>query len=169
MSTSLVEDCMILSPNDVLGHHPLHPDIHYWVEEADIPSFISLHFKNGKEQTLNLEWSEITFGTRAYFTCTCGSMVGKLYLPAQGNEFKCRACHGLKYRLSSYNRHSTAGRALYQVDRLQKLSENRASMGRIFYKGNFTKPFQRFLRQCDRAGFKSIVDGANDLKMLVGG
>ena len=40
-------------------------------------------------------------------------------------------------------------------------------MSRIFYEGKFTKRFERFLGQCERAGFNSIVQGANDLKKLV--
>ena len=40
-------------------------------------------------------------------------------------------------------------------------------MSRIFYDGNYTKRFERFLGQCERAGFNTIVDGANALKQLV--
>jgi hypothetical protein len=114
-----------------------------------------------------MEWEDITYGKRAYFICECGHRATKLYLPHNGHEFKCRKCHGLQYQLTTFNRYSVAGRSMYRMNRLHKLSNERAGMSRIFYNGNYTKRFERFLGLCDRAGLDHIVKGANDLKALI--
>ena len=142
-------------------------DIDYWLENPMDPSIVLISVGGGEPQRLNLEWQEITFGERAYFRCVCGNRATKLYLPVHGKEFKCRQCHGLRYQLNSFDRNSAAGRSLYQLNRLHKLANSRASMGRILYKGNYTKRFERFLGLCERAGYDSIVKGANDLRVLL--
>lgn len=175
-----VEDSFALTPRDILRNierprrigtnaDDRRADVNYWLDHTgdDFAALISVG-KN-EPQRVVMEWQEITFGERAYFRCACGLRASKLHLPLGGNEFKCRKCHKLQYQLTHINRHSVAGRALYRVNRLQKLLDQRASMGRILYKGNYSDRFERFLRMCDRAGFDSIVQGANDLKALIKG
>ncbi|MES2953016.1 MAG: hypothetical protein V4674_00450 [Patescibacteria group bacterium] len=144
-------------------------DITCWLENASGPSLVAVSINGHAPQSLQVEWEQITYGERAYFRCDCGSRATKLYLPPNGHTFKCRNCHGLQYQLSSFNRHSVAGVALYRMNRLQKLANSRADIGRILYKGSYTKRFERFLGLCDRAGLDSIVRGANDLKTLIEG
>ncbi len=169
MAESFVEDSITLTPKDIfLNRHEVHAGIDYWLEDNDSSTaFVSV---GGKEpQTLHVEWQDITYGKRAYFRCTCERRATKLYLPSNGSQFKCRACHGLQYQLSTFNRRSVAGRSIYRLNRLRKLADSRASMGRILYKGNYTKRFERFLGLCDRAGLDSIVKGAEDLRALIKG
>jgi len=45
--------------------------------------------------------------------------------------------------------------------------ESREKMGRILYKNNFTKRFERFLNLCNKAGLDDVVKGANTLKELI--
>lgn len=127
--------------------------------------FVSVNGQN--PQKFAWELVEMTFGEKAYFYCPCGYRATKLYLPPNSSEFKCRKCHKLRYELTVLNRKSVAGKSIYQINRLHKLANSRAGMSRIFYNGNFTKRFERFLRLCDRAGLESIVKGANDLKALI--
>jgi hypothetical protein len=168
MSTSLfVEDSFSIKPKDLLAETLVKPGISYWYEDPEDWSVWSISVNGSDPQEIKMEWEPITFGDRPYFRCECSRRASKLYLPPNGHEFKCRDCHNLSYQLASFNRHSPAGRKLYQVNRLNKLSNNRAGMSRIFYEGKYTKRFERFLRQCERAGFNSIVEGANALKKLV--
>lgn len=146
-----------------------HADVDYWLEDPLRPSVLLVSVGGQEPQRINLEWIVITFGQRAYFRCDCGSRAAKLYLPLKGKEFKCRQCHKLQYQLTRINRRSVAGRAMYRMNRLQKLSDTRVSMGRILYNGKYSERFERFLRLCDRAGFDGIVKGANELKALIQG
>lgn len=179
MNTELiVEDAFSISPKDILKNvHPMRKinskaninrfDISYWMDDSpDAPGvFISA---GGKEpQRFDLEWTRITYGQRAYFRCSCGSRVSKLYLPIRGNLFGCRKCHKLQYFLTTLNKNSVAGMKLYKMNRLQKLSNSRANMSRILYNGNFSKRFERFLRLCGRAGFDNVINSANDLRALI--
>lgn len=181
MTTGLfVEDCFTLTPKDVgrrfdrirkLGINSLEsrPGVNYWFDDMSEPSFLFLSVDGHEPQKFTWEIIELTFGERAYFHCLCGRRVSKLFLPLHGKEFKCRKCHRLQYQLSSFNKNSIAGKSLYRMNRLHKLANSRAGMSRIFYNGNFTQRFERFLGLCDRAGLDSIVQGANDLKALVNG
>jgi hypothetical protein len=175
-----VEECFTLTPRDVgnridrirkLGINILEnrPGIRYWFDDDDRPMYLFISVDGREAQKLRWEQVEITFGIREYFYCLCGQKSTKLYLLPNGKEFKCRICHNLKYRLSTFNRYSVAGKAIYKMDRLQKLANNRASMSRIFYNGHYTKRFEKFLKLCDKAGLDSIVRGAQDLKELIQG
>ncbi len=169
MSTesNYVEDSLTLTTRDLLQGVYKSPDITYWQENDNDQSVWSISVKGNEPQEINMEWESITYGERPYFRCECGHRATKLYLPANSHEFKCRDCHNLHYQLTTFNRYSINGKKLYQLNRLNKLSNNRASMSRIFYEGKFTKRFERFLGQCEKAGFNSIVQGANDLKILM--
>jgi len=171
MNTNLlVENSFSITANDALeGRQHNRSDLNYWLEDENDPSAITVSIAGNEPQELNLEWVDITYGSRAYFLCSCGLRVARLYLPGNCKEFRCRRCHGLQYQLTTFNRYSIAGRKLYQINRLNKLSGNREGMSRIFYNGNYTKRFERFLGQCERAGFDSIVEGANALKLLING
>ena len=181
MTTGLfIEDCFALNTRDV-GRRPdrirkleinkleRRPDVNYWFDDISEPTRLFLSVDGNKPQEFVWETVELTFGERAYFRCVCGHRASKLYLPRNSMQFKCKKCHGLQYQLSSFNRYSIAGRSLYRMNRLQKLAGSRENMGRILYNGNYTKRFERFLSLCDRAGFDSIVQGANDLKTLING
>jgi hypothetical protein len=175
-----VEECFELTPRDVgnridcirkLGINILEnrPEIRYWFDDDDRPMYLFISVEGNEPQKLRWEQVEITFGLREYFYCQCGQRSAKLYLLPNGTEFQCRICHKLRYRLTSFNRNSIAGKTIYKMDRLHKLANDRASMSRIFYNGEYTKRFKRFLKLCDRAGLDSIVKGANDLKALIHG
>lgn len=167
--STYVEDCLTLTTKDLLNGLYKRSDITYWPEDETDQSVWSISVAGSDPQEIAMEWEDVTYGKRAYFRCSCGYRATKLYLPHDATEFKCRNCHNLQYQLTSFNRYSVAGKALYRVNRMNKLSANRAGMSRIFYNGNYTKRFERFLSQCERAGFNSIVQGANDLKALVQG
>lgn len=180
MNTELIiEDAFSISPKDVLKNvHPMRKinskansnrfNISYWMDDSPDTPGVFISTGGGEEpQRFDLEWIEITYGQRAYFKCSCGLRVSKLYLPIRGNLFGCRKCHKLQYFLTTLNKNSVAGMKLYKMNRLQKLSNSRANMGRILYNGHFSKRFERFLRLCDRAGFSGIVDGADDLRALI--
>ena len=179
-SDLFVEDSFFLSPKDVLRNASRiqkkavdegrkRVDLEYWLEDIGDQSIVLVNVGGKESQRIALEWEGITFGERAYFLCACGHRATKLYLPRSSTQFKCRKCHGLQYQLSSFNRYSTAGRFLYRANRLQKLANNRAGMARIFYNGNYTKRFERFLGLCDKAGLDDVVQGAKALKELVRG
>jgi hypothetical protein len=174
----LVEDCFVLTPRDV-GKRPdrlrrigvnileTRKDINYWFDDINEPTRLFISVDGHEPQEFVWELVDLTFGIREYFYCSCGHRATKLYLPPNGTEFKCRECHKLKYELTLLNRKSVAGGAIYRINRLHKLANDRAAMSRIFYNGEYTKRFNRFLGLCDQAGLDSIVKGANDLKELI--
>ena len=176
----LVENCFILTPRDVgcsfdnikkLGISSLDnkPEIAYWFDTDKELTYLFISVDGQEPQKFVWELVDIMFGERAYFHCSCGQRVSKLYLPPNSKEFRCRKCYNLKYELSTFNKNSVAGKYLYQANRLLKLANSRADMSRIFYKGGYTKRFETFLRLCDSAGLDSVVKGAQDLKALIHG
>ncbi|MSU60404.1 MAG: hypothetical protein EXS52_00615 [Candidatus Staskawiczbacteria bacterium] len=177
---SFIEDTFSISTKDVLqdklyskinnaGAGKGHPAISYWLQDATDPLSITLSVNGGEPQGLNFEWVNLTYGIRAYFLCSCGVRVGKLYVPIGGTELKCRKCYHLQYFLTTFNKNSVAGMQIYKMNRLQKLADSRANMGRILYDGEYTKRFKRFIGLCDKAGFNSAVEGANHLMALIKG
>jgi len=169
MNTDLfIENSFSLTPNDILlDRHHGSLKINYWTNDSADLSSVCVSIEGREPQKINLDWEEITYGERAYFQCECGLRVNKIYLPENGKEFACRKCHGLLYQLTTFNRHTNAGKFLYKQNRLQKLMESREKMGRILYKNNFTKRFERFLNLCNKAGLDDVVKGANTLKELI--
>ena len=181
MNTDLfIETNFSLSPKDILDNtfhaitipaceNKTHPEINCWTENsADESESVLVSVGDREPQTIPLVFQEITFGKRAFFKCpACEITVSKIFLPHNAKEFKCRKCYKLQYQLSSFNRYSVAGRKLYQLNRIQKLSNNRASMSRILYHGQFTKRFSRFVNLCDRAGLSDVVRSANVLKSFI--
>lgn len=168
MNTSaFVEDSFSIKPNDLLASTLVKEGISYWYDDPEDWSIWSISVNGNEPQTIHLEWADITYGERPYFVCECGHKAAKLYLPLGGNQFKCRKCHDLKYQLATFNRYSVAGKELYKANRMLKLANNRVDMGRILYKGNYTKRFERWLGLCERAGYNDAVKGANDLIALI--
>jgi hypothetical protein len=159
MNTELfVESTFSLAPNDVIqDRHHGRMDLNYWVGDGNEPAAAYVSIDGQEPQIIGIEWQDITYGKKAYFVCQCGERASKLHLPVRGKQFKCRACHGLRYQLTTFNRNSIAGQSLYRMNRLQKLIASRESMGRILYNGNYTKKFERFLGLCERAGYNDIV------------
>ena len=164
----IVENAFSITPKNIFQNR-VYPGISYWVKESREGSFIFICADGHEPEKFELEYVEITFGTKVYFRCKCGSRISKLYLPANSNSFGCRRCNQLGYFLTSINRNSIAGRQLYRMNRLQKLSESRANMQKILHNGKFSKRFESFLRQCNRAGLETIVRGAQELKSLIAG
>ncbi|MDP1689488.1 MAG: hypothetical protein Q8L47_05195 [bacterium] len=174
----LVEDCFALTPRDVgwrydrirkLGINQLEGrnDITYWFDDMDAPTCLFVSVGGHDPQEFKWEPVELTFGESAYFYCKCGYKARKLFLVPNGFEFKCRICQKLKYRLSSMNPNSVAGRAIHTFDRMTKLIEVRENMARIFYKGKYTKRFNRFLEHCKVLGFNDVVDDAQSLNEVI--
>lgn len=161
----ILEDALAVSPRDILNKR-VYPGVSYWLEKGRNES-VYICVDGQEPQKFTLEDVEITYGTRVYFRCRCNAMVSKIYLPHNGTSFGCRKCSGLKYFLTTFNRNSVAGKKFYKMNRTQKLINSRESMGRILYRGNYTKRFERFLKLCDRAGYESIVRGASDLMTLI--
>jgi len=175
----LVENCYFITPKDVGSNFEQiqknessklegRNGINYWFDNISQQDWLFVSVDGHEPQKLKWEVVEITYGQKQFFFCECGRRCMKLYLLPGGDEFKCRECHNLRYALTTFNKNSPAGHKIYQMNRIQKLSEGRANMARIFYNGKFSKRFARFIRLCDRAGLQSIVQGANDLKTLIG-
>ena len=175
-----MEDCFVISPKDALMGTRLDKAIgkknnskeslgvNLWFEEdPSDPNIIHASINGHESQKLALEWLYMTYGEVAYFNCNCGHRVARMYLVPNGSEFRCRICHKLKYRSSSTNPKSIAGMALHNFSRINKIMETRENMSRIFYNGQYTKRFNRFLTLCNKAGLDSMVDDAKNLAEIV--
>jgi len=116
-------------------------------------------------QRIELVELELTFGTRNYFVCQCGSRANALYL--KNGILACWKCHKLCYQSTTINRNSKHGRFLYQQHRMIKLMNEREKMARIFYRSRYTKHFTHWLEQCSKAGLVDQVKDAEKLMMAI--
>lgn len=159
-SAYLIEECPVISIGSVKR------DIRF--EYTDGEDHLVFDPCDGRlPQFIMLAEQAITFGTRRYFLCGCGLRVNKLYLPPDKSEYKCRACYRLRYELSYINRTSRHGELLYRTNRTLKLIDKRAGMNRVFYNGQYTKRFNRFLNLCSRIGLDDVVKNALSLKTAI--
>jgi hypothetical protein len=134
----------------------------YSVEYGMEYDYLVIH-NEGVEQRIKLIDGQLKFGTRIWFICECGAHIAKLYLPPGCKEFKCRRCHHLCYQSTRINKNSKHGRFLYKESLVLKIIAMRESMGRIFYRSEYTKRFKRWLNLCDKAGLTNERGNANNL------
>jgi len=165
-----VEDSLTITPKEVFdianntSKKKMRTDIDCWYEdESDVVS-VSL---NGKEpQGINIEWIDVTYGRMAYFLCNCGSRVLKLYKPSNKTEFLCRDCSNLRYRVSSFS-NSIPGRAIYHMDRINKVIKIRSTISHVFFKKEFTSRYSSFLVKCRKFGLHEVVENSLKLKEII--
>ena len=169
MQGPYIEDCFYITPAyngvdyDLMRKLDVH--IEYHIEAED---HILVTVGDKEPQRIDTEDVVTAVAWRRCFLCPCcGEMAYKLYLLPNGKEFKCRKCHKLKYTLTAINKKSQHGKILYQMNRMDKLSKQREKMGTILYKGEFTKRFKNFLKQCARAGYtKATADAMRLMEAL---
>ena len=181
---SLIEDCFCLTPKWIEDNelrirkigdplNPDRPDINYWFAERETldKSTMFITVGGSEPQKIGMIDVETSVAWRSYFLCPqCDKKVYKLYLLPNGKEFKCRSCHhGLRYTLTTINKNTPHGRMLYTVTRMNTLSKAREKMGTILYNGKYTKKFESFLRQCDRAGYTKASENAKGLMEAING
>ncbi len=175
MSEIYVEDCFFLtytivdrnftrirkigSPIDLR-----RTDINYWHDTEGDEWCLYIAVQNSEPQRVVLEEFETMYFYRVYFLCPgCEKRVHKLYLLPNGKEIRCRTCHRLRYRLTTFNRNTVHGQAQYRALRANTLSLQRMNIQTPIYRGKYSQEFQRFLRKCGRAGLQSVVDDARGL------
>lgn len=167
-----VEDSLTITPKEVLDiankvmNKKTRIEIDCWYYDDNDTSLVSVSL-NGKEpQMVAIEWIGITYGQMAYFQCVCGSRVLKLYKPSRDTEFRCRGCHNLRYRVSSFS-NSIQGRAIYHMDRINKIIDTRANISHVFFKKEFTSRYTSFLVKCRKFGLHEVVDNSLKLKEII--
>lgn len=138
----------------------------YYVEYTPDNDYLVVVYDE-EEQRIKLVESELHFGPRSWFECECTRRVGKLYLPPYSKQFKCRHCYRLTYELTTFNKKSKLGKISYQVNRMIKLANTQESIRSMFYAGNQTRRFNRFLDLSDKAGFKNNREDAKELLLMI--
>lgn len=170
-NTHFIEDCVAITPKEVTaiatnGKHKKYPvDIDCWFDDAD-SSLVSIGVNKREPQVITLEMVDINFGQMTYFICNCGSRVLKLYKPSLKAEFRCRRCHNLRYTVCSFNK-SIPGRAIYHMNRVNKIIETRATISHIFFKKEFTSRYSTFLMKCHKFGLHEVVENSLKLRDLI--
>ena len=131
MKGPLVEDCYYITPAyDVDFDRRREMGIH--VEyHIEAEDYILVTVGNNEPQRIETEAIELSFASRK-----------------------------LRYTLTAINKKTSHGKMLYAMNRMDKLSKQREKMGTILYNGKYTRKFQSFLRQCDRAGYTNAVEDA---------
>lgn len=120
---------------------------------------------NTEPQNILIATRDLTFGTRTYLVCGCGTRVNALYL--KNTFFACRNCHKLQYKSTTINNSSIHGRYLNEQAKRLRLAEMRAEIDRIFYRSKYTKRFMRFLKLCAQAGlFGPVKDATETMKAI---
>lgn len=164
MQRPFIEDCFHITPaynSDFDLRRKMGIHVEYHIEAED---YVLVTVGNNAPQRIETEGVDLPVSYRIYFICPgCDKRAYKLYLLPDGKEFKCRGCHKLRYKLTGINRKTPHGKMLYTMNRLDKLSKQREKMGTILYNGKYTRKFQSFLRQCDRAGYTKVIEDAAGL------
>ena len=140
----------------------------YTVEYGAEFDYLVIH-NEGVEQRIKLIDSELHFGARIWFLCECGVRVAKLHLPPGAREFKCRHCHKLAYASTGVNKNSRHGFFIYKQSQILKLIAKRESMGRIFYRSEYTRRFNKWLDKCDEVGLVGERVEAEELMRAIKG
>lgn len=151
-----------------IKHGNMTSVVDYTVEYGAEYDYLVIH-NAGVEQRIKLVDGAIHFGARIWFICECGAHIAKLYLPPGAKEFKCRKCHHLVYQSTTINKHSKHGAFIYKNSLILKIISMRESMGRIFYRSEYTKRFKRWLDLCDKAGLTDERGNANNLTNGING
>lgn len=142
--------------------HNGRPSVLYYSIEHNFDGNAYLVVTVGEEpQKILLSTRELTFGTRTYLTCGCGLRTNALYL--KNTFFACKECHKLCYQSTNINKNSDHGMVIYQQSKVLKLMALRESMGRIFYRSEYTKKYNRYLNLCLLAGKTDEIENANEL------
>ncbi len=136
----------------------------YRVEYEDGGTYLVIDL-DSEPQRILLSEHFLTFGTRTYLTCSCGCRTNSLYLSK--GFFACRRCHKLQYQSSTINRSTKHGNFLYKQSKILKIIEMRESMGRIFYRSEYSKRFTRWLSLCSSAGLLNEVADAKELILAI--
>lgn len=172
----LVEDCRAITTKEALelAHtgrsKNIKSDINCWLENIRNQDILYLSIGGREPQEINIEYRDITFGQTAFFNCSCGCRVSKLFLlpnSSSVSDFKCKKCHSLKYRLSTLNSKSIAGIAIKRMNKINKLVDKREKITRIFYRGKYTAKFNNFLDECRTVGLHDVVNNAKELMEVV--
>ena len=138
----------------------------YHIEYGTEYDYLVMQYRE-EEQRIRLTESELTFGPRSWFICSCDRIVSKLYLPRNTNEFRCRHCNNLAYELTTLNKKSKIGQYGYITNRRLKLMNTREKIRTIIYNGKLTERINRFLKLSDKAGLASNRKDAEELLFVI--
>lgn len=131
-------------------------------------SFVKNQFKlePGVSQRIDLGTQGLAWGTRWYFICQdCGRRCNVLYLPAGYQAFGCLKCRNLTYESCRLNRRSTMG-LVYYLNQRSRLADKREKIDRPFYRGKWTKRFERFVGMYSRLEKMSQTESFQNLLKL---
>lgn len=171
MTREIIENCFVLTTSVLHegADDKLRDDIRHWTEYTRDNDEFCLFVAVGasEPQKIFVEEFLTLFMYRPCFVCECRRPALKLYLPPHQTTFKCRRCHHLRYLSTTFNKKTPQGNALYQLNRLDKLSRQRMNIRTPIYLGKFTHKFQRFLRMCKRAGLDNVVEDARGLMEVI--
>lgn len=171
MTREIVENCFVLTMAalDEEAHNTWRDDMRHWTEYTRDNDEFCLFVAVGasEPQKIFVEEFLTLFTYKPCFVCECRRPALKLYLPPHQTIFKCRRCHRLRYLSTTFNKKTAQGKALYQLNRLDKLSRQRMNIRTPIYRGKFTHKFQRFLRMCKRAGLDNVVEDAQGLMEVI--
>lgn len=169
LTTKLLKKALIMAKyGDFVKDEPLNfrregkgDALHYSIEQfPDGKDYLVLNY-NGERQSVLLSYRDLKYGRMAYLTCPCGVITRALYL--KGSYFACRRCQKLHYRTTTINTTSDFGYLASQNEKRLRLMDLRESINRIFYRGDYTKKFKRYLELCRRLGLNKEVVSAQKL------
>ena len=139
----------------------LHYSIEYgWNEDKYL--VINL---GSEPQRIPLYERILSFGTMTGFVCDCGRKCNTLYL--SGDSFACRRCKLLRYESTRINTKSDYGYMLNMYAKRIELMEMRKNIKRVFYRGQFTKKYLRYIALCIKYHVYDEVDAAEKTKKLL--
>jgi hypothetical protein len=116
-------------------------------------------------QYIQLSEQQLSIGSRTVFVCACGRKTYGLYL--LNDTFACLKCQKLHYASTRINRRSKHGEFLHKQLQVIKLIEMRESISRPFYKSNYTRRYQRWLKLCLHAGiYDEVIRGIEFKKAM---
>ena len=136
-------------------------------EGKDEVYFVMVTLEGHEPQKIYTDMIETSFGIRHYFFCGgCGKRCHKLHLKPGGHTFRCRKCHNIKYQ--AFNPSSRQGKLFLHTKKVLQLIDEQANMpSRIWWRGNFTKRYSKFLNECLKAGLTDVVKNAREIEAAI--
>jgi len=112
---------------------------------------LQIAYPNGRViyQEIHLDWAQLNYGLRPYFTCSCGRRCDRLYI-AQHSHFYCRHCQMLTYELTRVKKTTLRGLA-YPLLLSIKTEERKSAIKRVVYGGKMTNKATALIKLAQKA------------------
>lgn len=152
-------------PLNFIGNDGRPSALHYSIEYGWNDDKYLVIYLGPEPQKILLHERPLTYGVRTEFVCGCGRKCNTLYLSA--DYFSCRKCKLLRYESTRVNKNSDHAYMRWIYGKRMELMEMKASIKRIFYKGQYTKKYLRYISLCIKYHAYDEVEASKEVTELL--